>query len=103
MPRKIIKNKKKYSRLLITEEDGENITVSSPLMDVVNSTGTVIQAEAAASLDDNGTAAVTIYGLVDTTPATFIDGEWVKARFTFTIGDEVLGGVDPIEIGEVKL
>lgn len=103
MPRTIMKDKKKYSRALITEDDDGDVTVTSPLMDVVNDAGTVIQAEAAASLDDNGTKAVTIYGLVDTTAAGFVDGEWVKARFTFTIGDEILGAVDPIFIGEEKL
>ena len=103
MARTIMKDKKKYSRALITEDDGATVTVTSPLMDVVSDSGTVIQAEAQASLDDNGTAAVTIYGLVDTTPATFVDGEWVKARFTFTIGDEILGAVEPIFIGEEKL
>jgi hypothetical protein len=103
MARTIMKNKKKYSRALITEDDKANVTVTNPLMDVVNDEDTVIQDEAAASLDDNGTAAVTIYGLVDTTAAGFVDGEWVKARFTFTIGDEVLGAVDPIFIGEEKL
>lgn len=103
MSRTIMKNKKKYSRILVTEDDGESLTITTPLMDVVNSDDTVIQAEAAASIDNNGTAAVTVYGLVDTTPAAFVDGESVKARFTFTIGDEVLGGVDPIFIGEEKL
>lgn len=103
MARTIMKNKKKYSRALITEDDGAAVTVTSPLMDVVNSAGTVIQAEAAASLDDNSTAAVTIYGLVDTTASEFVDGEWVKARFTFTIDDEILGAVDPIFIGEERL
>jgi hypothetical protein len=103
MARTIMKGKKKYSRALITEDDGGNVTVTTPLMDVVNDAGTVIQIEAPASLDDNGTAAVTIYGLVDTTPAAFVDGEWVKARFTFTVGDEVLGAVDPILIGEERL
>ena len=33
----------------------------------------------------------------------FVDGEWVKARFTFTIGIEVLGAVDPIFIGEERV
>lgn len=102
MARFIAKGYKKYSRFLITEDDGASITVTDPLMKVVNDAGTVIQAEAAASLDNNGTAAVTIYGLVDTTDAAFVDGEWVKAKFTFTIGDEVLPAVDPIFIGEEK-
>ena len=72
-------------------------------MEVFNDTGSSTQGEAAASLDNNGTAAVTIYGLVDTTAAGFVDGEWVKAQFTFTIGDEILPAVDPIFIGEEKL
>lgn len=103
MARFILKGKKKYSRFLITEDDLATVTVTDPLFDVVNSAGTAIQAEAAASLDDNGTAAVTIYGLVDTSAEGFIDGEWVKARFTFTIGDEVLPAKDDIFIGEEKL
>lgn len=103
MARTIMKNRKKYSRILVIEDDGGSVTITDPLMDVVNSSDVVIQAEAAASIDDNGTAAVTVYGLVDTTPETFVDGESVKARFTFTIGDEILGAVDPIEIREERL
>lgn len=103
MSRTIQKGKKKYSRIVVTEDDGANVTVTDPLMDVVDSIDTEIQAEAAASIDDNGTAAVTIYGLVDTTPAAFVSGQWIKARFTFTIEDEVLGAVDTIFIGEEKL
>ena len=103
MARYIQKNYKKYSRVLITEDDGGTVTVTDPLFDVVNDTGTVIQVSATASLDDNGTAAVTIYGLVDTTATAFVDGSWVKARFTFTIGDEMLPAVDPIFVGEEKL
>lgn len=102
MPRSIAKGFKKYSRFLITEDDGALVTVTSPLMEVFNSAGASIQDEAEASLDNNGTAAVTIYGLVDTTPDEFVDQEYVKARFTFTIGDEVLPAFDPIFIGEEK-
>ncbi len=103
MSTSIAKGFKKYARALITEDDGALVTVTSPLMEVFSDDGTSIQAEAGASLDNNGTAAVTIYGLVDTTDSAFIDGEWVKARFTFTIGDEVLPAVVPIFIGEEKL
>ncbi len=103
MARFIAKGYKKFSRALITEDEGALVPVTDPLMKVVNDAGAVIQDEAPASLDNNGTAAVTIYSLVDTTDAAFIDGEWVKAIFTFTIGDEVLPAVDLIFIGEQKL
>ena len=100
---RIPKNGKDYARLQVVEDDGGTVTISNQVFDVVDDTDTVIQAESNASLRNNGTAAVEVYGLVDTTAAAFTDQEWVKARFTFNIGDVLLKRNVPILLAEVKL
>jgi hypothetical protein len=99
----MMKGEKKYSRILIEEDDGNTFTVTSPLFDVVDDADSVVQAETSASIRNNTTAAVELYGLVDTTDSGFVDGSSYKVRFTFTIDDEVLKGVDPIKIAETRL
>jgi len=42
--------------------------------------------------------------LVDTSTAAFIDGDWVKCKFTYTVDGAVIDiQYDPIFIGEEKL
>jgi hypothetical protein len=103
MSRRIPKGAKDYSRILVTEDDGGTMTITSPLFQVYDDADSSIQAEAAASLRNNGTATVEVYGLVDTTAAGFTDGEWVKVKFTITIGDVTLIGYDPVYLKEEKL
>ncbi len=104
MSRRIPKGASDYSRMLITEDDGAVLTVSNQVFEVLNAAGTSIQAEAASSVRNNGTAAVEIFGLVDTTAAGFIDGEWTQVKHTFDIGADVTKvEYDPVLIKERKL
>ena len=103
MSRRIPKGAKDYSRLLVDEDDGAPVTITNQVFEVQNAAGTVIQAEGPASLRNNGTAAVEVYGLVVTTVSGFIDGEWVKAKFTFDISDVTKVEYDDILIKEQKL
>lgn len=103
MARRIPKGAKDYSRILVTEDDGGTVTITSPLFQVFDDSDVSIQAEAAASLRNNGTAAVEVYGLVDTTASGFTDGEWVKVKFTFTISDVVLIYYEPVYLKEKQL
>jgi hypothetical protein len=103
MARRIPKGAKDYSRILVTEDEGATVTITSPLFEVFDNADSSIQAEASATLRNNGTAAVEVYGLVDTTASGFVDGEWVKVKFTITIDDVLLFGFDPVAIKEEKL
>jgi hypothetical protein len=49
-----------------------------------------VQASDDATIVDNGTATPDFYGLVDTTAAAFVVGSSYYARFTITIGTEIL-------------
>ena len=103
MSRRIPKNAKDYSRVLVTEDDAGTVTVTDATFLVMNSSDTTIQASASATILNNTTTEVEVYGLVDTTPVTFVDGEWVKCQFTITIDDVILIVGDPIYLKESKL
>ncbi len=103
MARRMMKGVKQYSRILIEEDDGNVFTITSPVFDVVDDVDVEKQASSSASVRNNGTAAVELYGLVDTTDSGFVDGSSYKVRFTFVIDDETLKGVDLIKIGETRL
>lgn len=89
MSRRIPKGAKDYSRILVTEDDGGTVTITNQVFEVLDDSDANIQISGAASLRNDGTTAVEIYGLVDTTAAGFVDGEWVKVKFTFDIGADV--------------
>ncbi len=104
MSRRIPKGAKKYSRILVTEDDGNTLLITNQVFQVFNSSDVSIQDEGAASLRNDGTAAVEVYGLVDTTAAGFIDGEWVSCKYTYTIDGTVVDiQYDPIHVKEKKL
>ena len=83
-----VKNEKKYCRIQVTAEDGSVVTVSTYSFQVFDKDGNSVQGSATASISGNGTAAVEIYGLVDTTAAGFTAGSWYYVRFAYVIGAE---------------
>lgn len=103
MARRIMKDEKKYSRILVEEDDGNVFTITSPVFDVVDDVDAEVQASSEASIRNNGTAAVELYGLVDTTDSGFVNGSSYKVRFTFVVDDLTLKGVDLILIAETRL
>lgn len=104
MSRRIPKGAKKYSRILVTEDDGNVLSITNQVFEVFNAAGASIQGEIASSLRNDGTAAVEIYGLVNTTTVGFIDGEWISCKHTYTIDGTVVDvQVDPILVKEQKL
>ncbi len=97
------KNEIKNTWIQIEERDGESITVTSQTFDVIAADDTVIQASGNASVVNNNTALVRIFGLIDTTVAGFVDGTTYKVRFTIVIGAETYKRNVPMRVGEQRL
>ena len=87
----------------VDDRDAGTVTVSSQIFDVVDSTDVVVQASAAASVSNNGTTLVQIFGLVDATQSGFVAGSAYKVRFSYVIGSETYQSVLPIKIRERRL
>jgi len=100
------KNEIKNVWVQIEERDQGTVTITTgadTIFDVVDEDNTVVQASAQASVSNNGTALVKLYGLVDTTAAEFVDGSTYKVRFTAKIGAETYKAYRPMRVGEQRL
>ena len=100
---KFEKSEKKNIWILVKERDGNSVTATAFVFDVVDSDDSVVQAEVSASVSGNASTSLKVYGLVDTTAAGFVDGSSYKVRFTVTIGDEDYKANIPIKIQEEQL
>ncbi len=87
----------------IRERDAGTVTVASQTFAVLNSSDATVQASANASISNNGTAAVQIFGLVDASTATLAAGSSYKVKFTYTIGQETYIDTVPIKVVETRL
>jgi hypothetical protein len=87
----------------VEERDQATVTISSQTFDVVDGDDAEKQASGNASVQNNGTSLVQIFGLVDTSVAAFVDGTAYKVRFTYAIGAETYKAHVPIRIGEQRL
>ena len=85
-----IKNEIKDSRIEITADDGSTVTISTYTYEVFDADGTSVQASATAGIANNGTAAVELYGNVDTSAAAFVVGSSYYVLYTYVIGSETL-------------
>jgi len=85
------------------ERDAGTVTTSAQTFDVVDGDGNVLQAVGNASVQNNGTSLVQVYGLVDTSEESFEDGTAYKVRFTVTIGSEIYKVHVPMRVGEQRL
>jgi hypothetical protein len=79
---------------------GGNVTLTSATFQVFDKDKVSVQAQAAATLSDNGTATPDVYGLVDCTAAGFTDGEYYDVLFLITIGSEIHDFTAHIKCGE---
>ena len=87
----------------IDERDLGTVTTSAQTFDVVDGDDVEIQASGNASVQNNGTSLVQVYGLVNTSVAAFVAGTAYKVRFTVTIGAETYKARVPISVGEQRL
>lgn len=85
------------------ERDAGTITTSAQTFDVVDGDDVEIQASGNASVQNNGTSLVQVFGKIDTSVSAFVDGTAYKVRFTVTIGAETYKAHVPISIGEQRL
>ncbi len=99
------KNEIKNVWIQAEERDGEDITVTQAgtVFDVVDADDAAKQASANASIRNNSTSLVQVYGLVDTSVPGFVDGTTYKVRFTVIIGAETYKVHVPIRMGEQRL
>jgi hypothetical protein len=97
------KNEIKNVWIQIEERDGGTITTTSQTFDVVDGDDAEKQPSGAASIQNNGTALVQIFGKVDTSISAFVDGSAYKVRFTIVIASETYKVHVPIRIGEQRL
>lgn len=93
-----IKGEIKDSRIEVTAEDGSVVTISSYVFEVFDSDDSSVQAEAVAGIGDNGTAAVELYGSVDTSDAAFVKDSGYYVLYTYVIGSETLKKKDLFSI-----
>lgn len=82
------KNEKKYAGIEITEVDGASLTVISATFLATDSAGTSAQAVGNATITNNISTAVQLYGLIDTSAAGFAAGGNYIVIFTVVIGSE---------------
>jgi hypothetical protein len=68
----------------------EDVTISSQVFDVRNEDGTIVQVSGAASVANNATTLAQVYGLVDTTAAGFVLGNFYDVHFFYDISGESL-------------
>lgn len=88
----------------IEERDAGEITVDSQTFDVVDDGDSIVQALGNASVANNGTSLVQVYGLVTATAAGgFADNTTYKVRFTIAIGAETYKAYMPMRVGEQRL
>ena len=97
------KNEKKDVWIEVQERDGGTVTVASATFEVFDADGDSVQASASASIANNSSTAVKIYGLVDTTASGFASGSAYEVKFTYVIGNETYIDVVPIKLVETKL
>lgn len=79
---------------------GGTVTLTSATFQVFDEDGTSVQASAAATLSDNGTATPDVYGLVDCTASGFSDGSYYDVLFLITITTEIYDYTVHIKCGE---
>lgn len=77
----------------VEERDGSSFTIQTASFSVLTSNGGVIQAESAASIDDDK-----VYGLVDASTAAFTPGLFAQVKFVYEIGDETYISHVPLQI-----
>jgi hypothetical protein len=87
----------------IEERDGGTITTTSQTFDVVDGDDAVKQVSGPATVQNNGSALVQIFGKVNTSVAALADGTAYKVRFTVVISSETYKAHVPIRIGEQRL
>ena len=82
------KNEIKWVWIQVEERDAGVVTVASATFEVFAASGASVQASADAAITNNGTIAVTLSGLVDTSTANFISGATYEVKFTYQIDSE---------------
>lgn len=97
------KNEIKNVWIQIEERDQGTVTTTAQTFDVVDGDDVEIQASGNASVQNNGTSLVQVYGLVDTSAAAFVDGTAYKVRFAVTIDAETYKAHVPMKVGEQRL
>ena len=73
-------------RIRVTQEKSENVTISAGNFEVFDHEDASVQGSTAYSIDDNGTAEVTVYGTVDTSQEAFIAGDSYRVKVGVVIG-----------------
>lgn len=83
-------DKKEYKnvRIGVVEFDGETVTVTNQVFAVYDEDDGVVQVEAAASVENNGTVTARVFGLVDARAAAFVSGNRYRVEFIYDVATE---------------
>jgi len=92
------KGEKKNVWIEVSERDDGAFSIASATFEVLDPAGTIIQANAAATVDSTK-----VYGLVDTTTSSFAPGGKYQVKFYVTIGSEIYVEKVPIELSEKEI
>ena len=97
---RMIKGAIEDARITVNEADGAVLTVATAVYEVFDTAGTSVQAETNATITNNGTALVTLSGIVTTTAAGFVIHSDYDILFTYTIGSQTKLHRLDLHIGE---
>lgn len=96
----MIKGAIEDARITVDEADGAVLTVATAVFEVFDLAGASVQAVGNATITNNGTALVTLSGLITSTAAGFVINSDYEILFTYTIGTQTKLKRLALHIGE---